>query len=256
MAGEKILIVEDEAVVARDLELTLKRLGYDVVGVAQFAAEAVGRVADSRPDLVLMDISLQGDRDGVQAAEVIGQRFGTPIIYLTAHTDKATVARAQGTKPAGFIVKPFSKERLHETIAAALGVEPAAPPEEPEKGKASILLVDDSNYTQAISLSLLGKQYRVRIATTWARARQVLGQTKVDLIVANVDQADAGRGEALRRLRREHEIHTPAIVVADKISPNDVQLLKGEKVEAFVVLAEGFQERLVAEVERVLAALG
>lgn len=254
MAGQKILIVEDEAVVARDLELTLKRLGYDVVGVAQFAAEAVGKVADSRPDLVLMDISLQGDRDGVQAAEVIGQRFGTPVVYLTAHTDKATVARAQSTKPAGYLVKPFSKERLHETVAAALGVEPAAPPPEREKGKASILLVDDSNYTQAISLSLLGKQYRVRIATTWARARQMLVQTKVDLIVANIDQADAGRGEALRRLRREHKIHTPAIVVADQIKPQDVQLLKGEKVEAFVILAVGFEERLVAEVERVLAA--
>jgi CheY-like chemotaxis protein len=215
MAGQRILIVEDEAVVARDLELTLKRLGYDVVGVAQFAAEAVGKVADSRPDLVLMDISLQGDRDGVQAAEVIGQRFGTPVVYLTAHTDKATVARAQSTKPAGYLVKPFSKERLHETVAAALGVEPAAPPPEREKGKASILLVDDSNYTQAISLSLLGKQYRVR---------------------------------------REHKIHTPAIVVADQIKPQDVQLLKGEKVEAFVILAVGFEERLVAEVERVLAA--
>ena len=91
MAGERILVVEDEAVVARDLEQTLVRLGYEVVGVAQFAAEAVGKAAETHPDLVLMDISLQGDKDGVQAAEVIGQRFGTPVVFLTAHTDKATV---------------------------------------------------------------------------------------------------------------------------------------------------------------------
>lgn len=253
MADEKILIVEDEAVVARDLEQTLEGLGYQVVGTAQFANEAVGKVAQTHPDLVLMDISLQGDRDGVQAAIVIGERFGTPVVYLTAHTDKATVARAQGTKPAGFLAKPFNRERLHETIARALGkaIEPA--PQPPEKGKASILLVDDSNYTQAISLSLLGRQYRVKIATSWAKARQMLRETRVDLIVANIDPVDAVRGETLRRIRREDQVHTPAVVVADSITPQDVQLLKGENVEAFVVLAAGFEERLVAEVERVLA---
>jgi CheY-like chemotaxis protein len=231
MAGEKILIVEDEAVVARDLEQTLERLGYEVTGVALFAAEAVGKTAETRPDLVLMDISLQGDRDGVQAAEVINQRFGTPIVFLTAHTDKATVARAQSAKPAGYLVKPFNPDRLHETIAGALGVEVEEPePESTEAPtKASVLLVDDSNFTQAISLSLLGKQYRVRIATTWGQARQVLRETQVDLIVANIDQADAGRGETLRRLRREEKVDTPAVVLAD-----------------------GFEEKLTAEVERAL----
>lgn len=169
MAGEKILVAEDEAVVARDLEQTLIRLGYDVVGVAQFAAEAVSKAAETHPDLVLMDISLPGDKDGVQAAEVIIQRFGTPVVFLTAHTDKAIVARAQAAKPAGYIVKPFNREKLHETIAAALGVEAVIPEEKPQV-KASVLLVDDSNRTQAISLSLLGKQYRVCIAMTWGRA--------------------------------------------------------------------------------------
>ena len=243
MAGEKILVVEDEAVVARDLEQTLIRLGFEVVAVAQFAAEAVGKVAETHPDLVLMDISLQGEKDGVQAAEVIGQRFATPVVFLTAHTDQATVARAQATKPAGFIVKPFNRDKLHETIAHALGVEAVVPDEKP-KTKASVLLVDDSNHTQAISLSLLGKQYRVRIATTWARARQILNETKVDLIVANIDQADAGRGQALRTLRREERVDVAAIVMADTISPQDVQLLKSENVAAFVVFAEGFEEKL------------
>ncbi len=251
MAGERILVVEDEAVVARDLEQTLVRLGYEVVGVAQFAAEAVGKVAESRPDLVLMDISLQGDKDGIQAAEVIGTRFGTPVVFLTAHTDKATVARAQSAKPAGYIVKPFNREKLHETIAAALGVE-AIHPDEKTRAKASILLVDDSNHTQAISLSLLGKQYRVRIATTWGRAKQMLKETKVDLIVANIDQADAGRGQALRTLRREEQLKVPAIVMADAISPQDVQLLKGENVAAFIVFTEGYETKLAREVEKLL----
>jgi CheY-like chemotaxis protein len=211
----------------------------------------VGKEAETHPDLVLMDISLQGDKDGVQAAEVIGQRFGTPVVFLTAHTDKATVARAQSAKPAGYIVKPFNREKLHETIAAALGVEAIVPEEKP-RAKASIPLVDDSNNTQAISLSLLGKQYRVRIATTWARAKQMLNETKTDLIVANIDQTDAGRGQALRTLRREEQLKVPAIIMADSISPQDLQLLKGKNVAAFVVFSKGFEEKLTKEVEKLL----
>ena len=211
----------------------------------------MGKEAETHPDLVLMDISLQGDKDGVQAAEVIGQRFGTPVVFLTAHTDKATVARAQSAKPAGYIVKPFNREKLHETIAAALGVEAIVPEEKP-RAKASIPLVDDSNNTQAISLSLLGKQYRVRIATTWARAKQMLNETKTDLIVANIDQTDAGRGQALRTLRREEQLKVPAIIMADSISPQDLQLLKGENVAAFVVFSKGFEEKLTKEVEKLL----
>jgi len=211
----------------------------------------VGKEAETHPDLVLMDISLQGDKDGVQAAEVIGQRFGTPVVFLTAHTDKATVARAQSAKPAGYIVKPFNREKLHETIAAALGVEAIVPEEKP-RAKASIPLVDDSNNTQAISLSLLGKQYRVRIATPWARAKQMLNETKTDLIVANIDQTDAGRGQALRTLRREEQLKVPAIIMADSISPQDLQLLKGKNVAAFVVFSKGFEEKLTKEVEKLL----
>ena len=211
----------------------------------------MGKEAETHPDLVLMDISLQGDKDGVQAAEVIGQRFGTPVVFLTAHTDKATVARAQSAKPAGYIVKPFNREKLHETIAAALGVEAIVPEEKP-RAKASIPLVDDSNNTQAISLSLLGKQYRVRIATTWARAKQMLNETKTALIVANIDQTDAGRGQALRTLRREEQLKVPAIIMADSISPQDLQLLKGKNVAAFVVFSKGFEEKLTKEVEKLL----
>jgi len=136
-------------------------------------------------------------------------------------------------------------------IAAALGVEAVIPEEKPQV-KASVLLVDDSNRTQAISLSLLGKQYRVRIATTWGRAKQMLNETRVDLIGANLDQAAAGRGQALRALRRAGKVTVPAIVLADSITPQEVQLLKGENVAAFVVFAEGYEAKLTTEVEKLL----
>lgn len=182
----------------------------------------------------------------------IGRRFGTPVVFLKAHTDKDTVARAQATKPAGYISKPFDRDRLNQTIANALGVEVIVP-EEQETVKASILLVDNSNRTQTISLSLLGKQYRVRIATAWSRAKQMLKEAKIDLIVANIDQADAGRGQALRTLRREHDVQVPAIIMSETITPQDVQLLKSENVAAFVVFVDGFEAKLTTAVEKVLS---
>lgn len=246
----KILVVEDEAVVARDIEQTLTRLGFEVVGTAQFANEAVAKVSETKPDLVLMDISLQGKRDGVDAAQIIAERSQTPVVFLTAHTDKATVARAQGIAPAGYLVKPFNRDRLRDTINKALGIEESE--QSKPVGKASILLIDDSNYSQAISLSLLGKQFRVKITSTYPRAKQMLRESTADLIVANIDQADAGRGESLRRLRREAKIEIPAVVVSEQFTPQDVQLLKGENVRAFVVLDDQLGQRLTEEVETLI----
>ena len=93
---------------------------------------------------------------------------------------------------------------------------------------------------------LLGKQYPVRIATAWSRAKQMLKEAKIDLIVANIDQADAGRGQALRTLRREHDVQVPAIIMAETITPQDVQLLKSENVAVF-------EAKLTMAVEKVLS---
>ena len=120
MAGEKILVVEDESLVARDLEQTLQRLGYEVVGIARSAAEAVGKAGETRPDLVLMDISLQGDSDGVQAAEVIGRRFGTPVVFLTAHTDSEMAAKVLRAGADDYITKPFNVDLIKVTVAKVL----------------------------------------------------------------------------------------------------------------------------------------
>ena len=250
MSKKKILVVEDEAIVARDIEQTLTKLGFDVVGTAQFANEAVAKAAETQPDLILMDISLQGNQDGIETAQIIGARNETPVVFLTAHTDKATLARAQGISPAGYLAKPFNRERLRDTIYKALGIEETdvAKP----RGQASILLIDDSNFSQAISLSLLRKQLSVKIASSYPRAKQMMRESSADLIVANIDQADAGRGEALRRLRREARIDTPAIVVSLQFTSQDVQLLEGENVQAFVVLDAQLGARLVEEVEKII----
>lgn len=104
----RILIVEDEAIAALDLELIVARLGHHVVDVVDTGPAAISGAVDFRPDLVLMDIRLADDTDGIEAAIEIRRRLGTPSIFLTAHSDVQTHRRAMFARPLDFIVKPFS----------------------------------------------------------------------------------------------------------------------------------------------------
>lgn len=115
-----ILIVEDEDIVARDLKKRLIELGYKVTGIEHTGQGAIDAVEKSRPDLVLMDIMLKGDIDGITAAGEINNRFRVPIIYLTAYSDDDTLARAKVTEPFGYLLKPFEIRELHTAIAIAL----------------------------------------------------------------------------------------------------------------------------------------
>ncbi len=116
----KILIVEDEQIVALDLEALLRDLDYDVIGPAATAAQAVALAGEARPDLVLMDINLGGQPDGIQAAQEIRERFELPVIFLTAYDDDATLAQAQVTEPYGYLLKPLSGRELRVSIRMAV----------------------------------------------------------------------------------------------------------------------------------------
>lgn len=120
MAAARILIVEDEIIIARELEARLQSLGYEVVGIASSGGEAMALAEQSEPQLILMDIVLKGEMDGIEAAGAICLRWSVPIIYLTAFTDAATLERAQITEPYGYIVKPFSERELQANIEMAL----------------------------------------------------------------------------------------------------------------------------------------
>src|SRR5207249_1586763 len=115
-----IFIVEDEAIVAADLTSKLRRLGYTVTGATARGEDAVTFVRDRRPDLVLMDIRLAGRMDGIEAADQIRAKYGLPVVYLTAHSDHATLQRAKLTEPFGYITKPFEERELRTQIAMAL----------------------------------------------------------------------------------------------------------------------------------------
>jgi PAS domain S-box-containing protein/putative nucleotidyltransferase with HDIG domain len=116
----RILVVEDESLVGRDIHNMLRGLGYDVIGVVSRGDEAVGVARAESPDLVLMDIVLKGDIDGIQAAERIWEECGVPIIYLTAYADEATLDRAKMTEPFGYILKPFDERELQTAIEMAI----------------------------------------------------------------------------------------------------------------------------------------
>jgi PAS domain S-box-containing protein len=116
----RILIVEDEGIVAKDLAHTLERLGYGVIGIVSSGEQAIDEAAGSQPDLVLMDIKLNGAVDGIEAAEQIRIRLDVPVVYLTAYADERTLQRAKVTEPFGYVLKPFQKTELRSAIEMAL----------------------------------------------------------------------------------------------------------------------------------------
>jgi PAS domain S-box-containing protein len=120
MAKTEILVVEDESLVAEDVRVSLDNLGYSVRGMASSGEEAIKKAGELHPDLVLMDIVLGGEMDGIEAAEKIRTRFNIPILYLTAYADEKTLERAKVTQPFGYILKPFDDRQLHSNIEMAL----------------------------------------------------------------------------------------------------------------------------------------
>ena len=120
MSQKKILIVEDESIIAEDISDSLISLGYRITGMVYSGEEAIEAAAKCRPDLVLMDVNLQGEIDGITAAAEIRSRFQIPVVYLTAYADENTLRRVNATKPFGYIVKPFEEKNLHTTIQLAL----------------------------------------------------------------------------------------------------------------------------------------
>ena len=122
MATNKIgiLVVEDENIVARDIQQSLKKLGYEVLGVCATGDDAMDKAEQTKPNLVLMDIMLKGDISGIEAADHIRQKLNIPIIFLTAYADSSTLAKAKVTEPYGYIIKPFKEIDLQTNIEIAL----------------------------------------------------------------------------------------------------------------------------------------
>lgn len=120
MQEKKVLIVEDEGVVALSLQATLTKMGYSVVGIAVTGSEALALAAQHAPDVVLMDIHIKGEMDGIETTEKLNETSDVPVIFLTAYADDETVARAIRTKSHSYLVKPYNPRELYSNIEFAI----------------------------------------------------------------------------------------------------------------------------------------
>jgi CheY-like chemotaxis protein len=116
MTAPSVLIVEDERIVARDLQQTLRGMGYDAFAIARSADEALAHAAERRPGLALVDIRIEGELDGTATAALLRERYDVPIVFLTAHADDETIARAKQSDPYGYLVKPVKHTELKTAI--------------------------------------------------------------------------------------------------------------------------------------------
>ncbi|MEN9204194.1 MAG: response regulator [Thermostichales cyanobacterium DRC_bins_46] len=119
MAAARILVVEDERLIARDLSALLKKLGYTVVGTVSTSQEALNLAREQTPDLAILDIVLKGETDGIDTATQL-KALGIPVIYLTAYADEETLARARATEPLAYLVKPFDPQDVQITVEICL----------------------------------------------------------------------------------------------------------------------------------------
>jgi len=118
--SKRVLIVEDERIVAEDIAQCLEESGYDIVGIANNSDRAVELAGEHYPDLILMDIVIQGEKDGVDTAHIIKERFGISVVYLTAYSQSKVIERAKETDPLGYVVKPFEEATLLSTVEIAM----------------------------------------------------------------------------------------------------------------------------------------
>lgn len=127
MTDRRILVVEDNAIIAMETVERLKRLGFTISGVAATGADAIRLSGSTDPDLVLMDINLKGEMDGIEAARKIMAEKPLPVIYVTAYSDEETVKRAMASRPFRYLVKPYRERNLYTALEQALHEQPAPP---------------------------------------------------------------------------------------------------------------------------------
>ncbi|HEX3757488.1 MAG TPA: response regulator [Kofleriaceae bacterium] len=241
-----ILIVEDERIVAKDLQYMLGTLGYDAYAIAASSDEAVARITERCPDLALMDIRIKGGRDGVETAELLRRQFGVPVVYLTAHADDTTLGRATQTQPYGYLMKPVKAAELRSAIEIAVH-RSAMENQLRERERwfaAALRSIDDA----VITVDPAGRITFANPAAerlTGAAADQVLGQIAAQRLRFAAPAPAAPLDEALRD-RRTLEIHEAALDTADGrrlVSGSAAPVLHGSDLLGAVVVLRDVTER-------------
>ena len=189
----RVLIVEDEGVVAADIERCLEDAGYEVTGIAATAADAIAEAGRQRPDFALMDIRIQGAADGIEAGTALHRRFGVPVIYLTAHSDRDTIERAKEAQPLAFLMKPFKPVELISTIEIAL--ERALADQATRERERSLLAAMGAIGDAVVSTDVQGRvefmNQAAETLTGW-KAAEALGRAVDEVVRIAAESAESG----------------------------------------------------------------
>lgn len=244
MTKAKILVVEDEEITAADIQERLIRFGYNVPAVAISGREAIKKAEEIRPDLILMDIVLKGEMDGIEAAEQIRSSFDIPIVYLTVHADKKTLKRANITEPFGFLTKPYHDNQLYAIVEMALFKKKSARTVQ-SKGKLFenqiAKLFRMIGYEMKQNVGILGHQ--IDIILTYIQPGSIITRTAIEckyVEKGNLKKNDVSKNiTALVDLRNNKKVHNTIVIttngfakdVWDSARANDIQLLTLEEFQ-------------------------
>ena len=247
----KILIVEDEAIVAADIQNHLENFGYDVCPLASTGENGLTIAGRERPDLVLMDISLEGDMDGIHAAGQIRRELDIPIVFLTAYTDNDLLERAKRVEPYGYLVKPFKPKELHITIELSLYV--AGLDVQRRRAEKLFSTILDSSIDGFWLIDMEGKILEINESycrLMGYKAEELTGTNIRDLIIEESPEKTADRIQQTR-LKRSHQFETrhrrrDGVVVDMEVSATFAQV-DGGRIFTFL---RDITERKQAEKER------
>ncbi len=148
----KIIIVEDEAIIADEIEMMLEMMGHEVIDNIQNGDKALDAFMIKKPDIVLLDITIKGNLNGIDLAKIIRQKYNFPFVFLTSHSDKTTLSEVKTTFPYGYIVKPFTQQSLMTTIELAL---------HKFESEQEIGFPSKDNFTQKIGVQLTDREYEL-----------------------------------------------------------------------------------------------
>jgi len=212
MAKIKLLIVEDENIVALDLKRRLVKMGYDVIGMASNANKALQVARDKSPDIVLMDIHIKGSTDGIETAKAVHEKYRIPVIFVTAYSEDATLSRARESMPYGYLLKPFSEREIHAAIQVAI-----------ERSQFDERLRKSETHLQLALNAANLNTWEIRndsgpVILDYAPGKKLTEVTDWDLLIESIvpgdrnevsDNVDRLQSSKIDQLAMEFEVHDP-----------------------------------------------
>lgn len=250
MSKINVLVVEDESIVSKDIQHSLKKLGYNVVGSSPTGEKAIELAGTENPDIVLMDIMLKGEMNGIEAAQQIKERFSIPVIFLTAYADESTLSKAKITEPYGYVLKPFKEIDLHTTIEMAI-YKHGKEQEVMKERDLLFSLVENKEGNDFIFVKSNSKLVKLRnsdiyyiealkdyVVIHMADARYTIHSTMKDI------ESKMGHEDFIR-------VHRSFIVRVDKIATIEYPNLTLEKIDKVIPIGGSYRDDLTKKIKTI-----